>query len=857
MICFKLVLKHEGMRSYFYLLIFLPFVSFSQPSQPSVSYGMEGQPDAALILLKLKKLNFLGSVLYMAAHPDDENTNIIAYLSNDKLATTGYLSLTRGDGGQNLIGPEIRELLGLIRTQELLAARRIDGGQQFFTRAIDFGFSKSADEAFEIWGKKAVLSDAIKVIRQFQPDIIITRFPPDERAGHGHHTASAIVAAEAFELAGKSDVFPEQVKQYGTWQVKRLFTNTGRWWNRSINEDTPGIITIDVGGYNAVLGKSYSEISALSSSQHKSQGWGRRGERGYRPEFLEPVKGEQAKKNIFDGVDTTWNRVTGGSKIQSLVSRAAAEFNPTDPAASVPLLFQIKKEIARLNDSVWKDRKLREVERLIVDCLGLFIEVTASHYQGSAGYPMSASVELINRAKNNLTLTDMNVEGLQWDSVFSAPLERNKPMNINLRAQVNTDAKFSDPYWLQSPHSTGLYTVDDKSKIGMPQDSPPVIFSFDIRVNDDVLTVYRPMVYKWVDAVKGELWRPFEIVPPVTVNLSEHVLVFSTRDPKDVTLLLRSSGEENLTGVLQLKLPSGWRADPASVPFELHGRGDEQIKKMTVYPSSGELSGIMKAVVTVNEKQFDRSMVTVSYDHFPIQTLLPPAEAKAVRIDLKKAGERIGYVEGAGDEIPSALRNMGYSVWEMKNDEISKGNLSGLDALVFGVRALNTNERIRYFMPVVLDYVKEGGTVVVQYNTNSRMQTDNFSPFPLTVGRDRVTDESSEVRILKPAHPVLNTPNKVHLSDFEGWVQERGLYFPSEWDPNFEAILSMNDKGETPKNSSLLVAKYGKGYYIYTSLSFFRELPEGVPGAYKLFANLVSLGKNSRAEVSRTKERSK
>ena len=845
------------MRSYLYLLIFLPFVSFSQASRPPVFYARDGQPDAAQILLKLKKLNFLGSVLYMAAHPDDENTNIIAYLSNDKLATTGYLSLTRGDGGQNLIGPEIRERLGLIRTQELLAARRIDGGQQFFTRAIDFGFSKSADEAFEIWGKQEVLSDAIKVIRQFQPDIIITRFPPDERAGHGHHTASAILAGEAFDLAAKSDAFPEQVKQYGTWQVKRLYTNTGRWWNRSITENTPGVITIDVGGYNTILGKSYSEISALSSSQHKSQGWGRRGERGYRPEFLEPVKGEQARKNIFEGIDTTWNRVPGGSRIQPLVTRAATEFNPTDPAASVPLLFQIRREITLLGENVWKDRKLREVEQLIADCLGLFIEVTASHHQGSAGHPTSASVEIINRSNKNLRLTDVNVQGLQWDSVFSVALDRNRPIAINLRAPVKTDAKFSDPYWLQSPHSTGLYKVDDKSKIGMPQDSPPVTFSFDIRVNDDVLTVYRPMIYKWVDPVKGELWRPFEIVPPVTVNLSEHVLVFSTREPKEVTMLLRSSGEANVAGVVKLQLPAGWRADPASVPFELHGRGDEQIKKVTVYPSSAELNGVMKAVVSVDGKQFDRSMVTVSYDHFPIQTLLPPAEAKAVRIDLKKAGERIGYVEGAGDDIPSALRNMGYSVWEMKNDEISQGNLSGLDALVFGVRALNTNERTRYFMPVVLDYVKEGGTVVVQYNTNSRMQTDNFSPYALTVGRDRVTDESSEVRILKPDHPILNTPNKIRSSDFDGWVQERGLYFPSEWDPNFDAVLSMNDKGETPKNSSLLVAKYGKGYYVYTSLSFFRELPEGVPGAYKLFANLISLGKSPRADTSRTKERSK
>ncbi|HEY9488858.1 MAG TPA: PIG-L family deacetylase, partial [Chryseosolibacter sp.] len=410
------------MRIHFLLVLFLPLLSFSQPTR---------QPDAAQIHLKLQKLNFLGSVLYMAAHPDDENTNIIAYLSNERLATTAYLSLTRGDGGQNLIGPEIRELLGLIRTQELLAARRIDGGRQFFTRAIDFGYSKSAAEAFSIWGKEAVLSDAIKILRQYRPDIIITRFPADERAGHGHHTASAVVASEAFDLASRSDVFLEQVKEVGTWQVKRLYTNTGRWWNTSINEKTPGVITLDVGGYNPLLGKSYSEISALSSSQHKSQGWGRKGERGYRPEFLEHVKGEAAKKNIFEGVDTTWNRVKGGAVIQPLGTRALAEFDPRNPAASVPLLFKIRTEILKLEEGVWRERKLQEVEQLIVDCLGLFVEVTADRYQCAPAEPVKSTVEVLNRSASDIEIKGIKTSGLAWDSVLTASLVPNNPRVIS------------------------------------------------------------------------------------------------------------------------------------------------------------------------------------------------------------------------------------------------------------------------------------------------------------------------------------------------------------------------------------------------------------------------------------------
>jgi LmbE family N-acetylglucosaminyl deacetylase len=832
----------------FFLLLFFPLVLVGQPQQ---------QPDAAQIKLKLRKLNFLGSVLYMAAHPDDENTNIIAYLANHKLAATAYLSLTRGDGGQNLIGPEIREVLGLIRTQELLAARNIDGGRQFFTRAIDFGFSKSSDEAFSVWGKDAVLSDAIKVIRQYQPDIIITRFPPDERAGHGHHTASAIVAGEAFDLAAKPDVFPQQVKESGVWQVKRLYTNTGRWWNTKIDANTPGIITLDVGGYNALLGKSYSEISARSSSQHKSQGWGRRGERGYRPEFLEHVKGDRAQKDIFEGVDTTWNRVRGGNNIKLLVDRAIQEFNADHPASIVPLLFKIRNAIAALENSVWKNRKLEETEQLIQNCLGLFIEVTAAHYYSSPGENIQSTVEIINRSPLQITAEQIGVSGLKWDTTFSMALSANKQNVITLRALVDADVPYSEPYWLSSPHSTGLYSVSNPQNIGQPQNDPSVTFSFDVLVGTERLAIRRPLIYKWVDPVKGELWRPFEIVPPVTVNVSENVLVFASREPRQINLLLRSSIDNPVSGTASLRLPEGWKSDPASVTFSLPERGNEDSKSFLITPSAGEFSGTIEAVATVDEKKFNQSLHTISYDHFPIQTLLPAAKAKAVRIDLRKEGNTIGYIKGAGDDIPSALRNMGYEVWEMNNDEVTPANLKRVDAVVLGVRTLNTNERVRYFMPALLNYAKEGGTVVVQYNTNSRMETEMISPYPLKISRERVTEETAEVKILKPNHAVLNMPNKITAADFSGWVQERGLYFPDEWDQKYDAILSMHDQGEEPLNGSLLVAQYGEGYYVYTCLSFFRQLPEGVPGAYKLFANVVSLGKQKKNEGARSKAGSK
>lgn len=844
----NLPFKFLRMKKIVWAFLLLPFVTFSQSYQ---------QPSAAQIKLKLEKLNFLGSVLYVAAHPDDENTRIITYLANDRLAATAYLSLTRGDGGQNLIGAEISDLLGVIRTQELLAARRIDGGQQLFTRANDFGFSKSADEAFQIWGKDNILSDVVKVFRQYQPDVIITRFPPDERAGHGHHWASAILAAEAFDAATKADVYPDQVKEFGTWQVKRLYTNTGRWWNRDINENTPGIMPLDVGGYNTLLGKSYTEISALSSSQHKSQGWGRRGERGTTLEFLEHTKGKKAEKNIFDEIDTSWLRIKGGEKIKPLVEKVITDFNSENPSASVPQLLLIRKEIDALPASVWRSRKLQETEQLIQDCLGLFIEATAIHYQGTPGEKIKTFIEVVNRGEADVKLKDISSAIFQWDTLYTSSLATNKLYQVRSNLRVHPGADYSSPYWLEEAHDIGLFKVKKPELIGLPENPAAAEFTFNFSVNGESLTLRRPLIYKWVDPVKGELWRPFEIVPPVFVNPAEKVMIFNSAEPREVSVIIKSAVEKIAKGTLSLELPQGWRSEPASLPFELAKRDEEQTKTFLVYPSAGESTGTITAVADFEVKKYNRALLLISYDHIPTQTLMPKAEITVVRMELKKEGNLIGYIKGAGDEVPAALRNMGYDVWEMKDEEVTASNLKKVDAVVMGIRALNVNRRIRYFMNDLLAYVNEGGTLVVQYNINFDFGKEKFAPYPMKLSRDRVTEENAEVRILKPKHEVLNTPNKITAKDFTGWVQERGLYFANEWDPAFETILSMNDKGETAKEGSLLIAKYGKGHYVYTGLSFFRELPEGVTGAYKLFANLVSLGQSGTAEAKKAKDKTK
>jgi LmbE family N-acetylglucosaminyl deacetylase len=835
------------MRSIFCGLLLIPCLAFSQTQQPSASQ----------LKLKLKKLNFLGSVLYVAAHPDDENTRVIAYFGNERLAATAYLSMTRGNGGQNLIGPEIRDQLGLIRTQELLSARRIDGGQQFFTRANDFGYSKTVDETFSIWGKNEILSDVVRVYRQYQPDVVLTRFPPNERAGHGHHTASAVLAQEAFELSASPSAFPDQLKTLAPWQPKRVYINTGRFFNNEINENTPGVTTLNVGGYNALLGQSYAEIAATSRTQHKSQGFGSQGRRGDAQEFFELTNGDPATKDVFDGVNTSWSRVKGGEKVQPLVERVIKEFDEEKPSASVPLLLQIRKAITALEPSVWRDRKVVETEQLIQGCLGLFAEVTADNYWVAPGEKVISSFEIINRSPTEVLIEKIQAPDLSFDSTLSTALKNNVSLVFKTAKQLNSQKTYSDPYWLREPHSPGLFSVKDANLIGKPENNPSVPITFTFSIGGDKMQLTVPLVYKWTDPVKGEQYRPFEVLPPVLVKLPEHVIVFGTENFREVQIVVKATSGAGYSGSLKLSLPPGWQSEPASIPFSLTTRGEEQIKTFKVYPSKSEVTGTMKVIAEVSGKIYDLDVHTIQYDHIPMQTLLPKAEAKVVRIDLKKEGGVVGYISGAGDDIPSALRTIGYEVWEMKDEEVTVENLRRVDAVVLGIRALNTNERIGFMMKDLLNYVQQGGTLVMQYNVSNGLKTDKFSPYPLTLSRDRVSEENAEVRILKPEHPLMNTPNKITAADFTGWEQERGLHFPNKWDENYEALLSMNDSGEKPLDGGLLVARYGSGYYVYTSLSFFRELPEGVPGAFKLFVNMVSLGKPKKLETSKVKNKTR
>ncbi|MGB4974518.1 MAG: LmbE family protein, partial [Cyclobacteriaceae bacterium] len=506
------------------------------------------------------------------------------------------------------------------------------------------------------------------------------------RGGHGHHTASAVLAQEAFDLTNNPAAFPDQLSTLGVWQVKGLYTNTGRWWNKDIDQNTQGIVAMDVGVYNTLLGKSYSEMAAVSRTQHKSQGFGSSGSRGEEMEFFEFVKGHHAKKDIFETIDTSWSRVEGGSRVAPVITKLIAEYNEENPSASVPLLLKAKKEISALKDGIWKTRKLEEVNQLIKDCLGLYLEVKADNYFIAPGEEVESTFELVNRSDLPVKVKNISSSVLSYDSVLESALVDNDPLKFKTTKTLQVNTHYSDPYWLQESHSLGLFTVKDKSLIGKPENDPAIQFEIQLELNGELLSYNAPLIYKWTDPVKGELWRPVEVVPAMSLNLSESVVVFSDATPKSVSVLAKSNSDQKLIGDILLDLPKGWRSEPAKQPFGLSNRGDEETISFKVFPSDEETTSTLKAKAIVGGQTLDQSMQIIAYDHFPIQTLLPPAEAKLVRIDLKKAGAVIGYIEGAGDQIPAALRNMGYEVFEMKNEEVTPENLARLDAVVLGVR---------------------------------------------------------------------------------------------------------------------------------------------------------------------------
>lgn len=816
----------------------------------SVSYSQKPKKLSSVeIYESIQKLNFLGSVLYVAAHPDDENTRMISYFSNKVKAKTAYLSVTRGDGGQNLIGPEIRELLGVIRTQELLAARRIDGGEQFFTRANDFGYSKHPDETLEIWDKNKVLEDVVAIIRKYKPDVIINRFNhKTPGTTHGHHTASAMLGMEAFDLVGDSN-YKTYLLNDDVWKPKRLFFNTSWWFYGSREKfaeaDKSNLLSVDIGTYYQQKGLSNNEIASLSRSQHQSQGFGSTGTRGSQIEYLEFLKGDfPQNNNVFEGIDTTWNRVEGGNKIYKLLKEVENEFDFKNPSKSISKLVKAYELISNLKNEHWKKIKLQEIKNVITACTGLYLEAVAKESSVTLNSEMEISLEAINRSPIEMNITSIQIPSEQKEIVSEMDLEFNKRFNKKSSIKISSEESFTSPYWLQEKGTLGMYKVTNKGFIGKPETPKSLRILFNIEIEGVEIPFYKNIIYKYNDPVKGEVYKPFEVLPEVSASFVEKVQIFSSEQSQKVLVKVKSL-KNNFSGKLSICLPNDWKVSPEKIDFTIQKKGEENTFEFELTPPSTQSEGIISPMIEVGNKVYTSELVEIDYNHIPFQSVVMPSEAKVVRLNIQKKGQLIGYIQGAGDVVPTSLRQIGYTVVELKDDDITEEKLANFDAVVVGIRAYNTNERIKFYNKYLHNYVEKGGTLIAQYNTSHRLKVDEIAPYKLKLSRDRVTDENSEVSILNPSHEIMNYPNRITTEDFKGWVQERGLYFPNEWSEEFVPVLSMNDKNETHKNGSLLIANYGKGTFIYTGLSFFRELPAGVPGAYKLFANMLSVGKNN------------
>ncbi len=782
-------------------------------------------------------------MLYIAAHPDDENTQLIAYLARGRHYRTGYLSLTRGDGGQNVLGPELGEQLGLIRTEELLAARGVNSGRQFFSRAIDFGYSKDYRETLRFWDQQQVLADIVRVIRSFRPDVLITRFPTQPGNTHGHHTASAVLALEAFKLAGDPKAFPEQLDRLTPWQPKRILWNAflGRGVALPADADT---FQIDAGGNDPLTGESFASIAARSRSMHKTQGFDNftGPAAGPRPESFRLLAGEPAGKDLLDGVNTSWGRFPGGAEIGRLTDEIIAQFNPQNPAASVAALLALRSRLAALASDPVVDEQRGQLDHILQACLGLSVETVVSQAEVVPGETMSLHHNAT--VKSDLPVRWMGVRypGAKQMSGEALTLRPGKTATRVAMQVLPAGTPLSQPYWLRADGSPGVFRVDDAALIGRPENPPVFPIEEIFEVGGQTLVVPDEPVQLLNSATRAGAIRHLEVVAPVALKFATPVRLFAPGAARRVDIDV-TAFRPNESGILRLTVPAGWAVVPAAQEFRLTTMGDRVRPGFTVTAPPHPAEANLTAEADIGGAHYSTERIEIHYAHVPPLLLQPPARLRAVSLDLAIRGHNVGYVPGAGDSVAGALTEMGYNVSTLSGAELTPERLRGLDAIVIGIRAFNVHKDLAAQLPALWAYVEAGGNLIFQYNNPNGLKDTKLTPFDLQLSGDRVTDETAPMTFLAPDHPAVTTPNKITSADFDGWVQERGLYFPNKWDERFMPLFACNDPGEAPLKGGILVAPYGKGCFVYTGFAWFRQLPAGVPGAYRLFANLVSLGK--------------
>jgi len=804
------------------------------------------------IYRELKTLKQLPKVLYLAAHPDDENTGLLSWLINDQNVETGYLSLTRGDGGQNLLGTEQGAALGLIRTHELLEARKLDGAQQFFTRAIDFGFSKNTTDTFKQWDENNITADVVWVIRQFRPDVIICRFPPTAAAGHGQHAASAVVAEKAFQLAGDKTAFPNQLKYVNVWQPKRVLWNTFRFG--TVNTTAENQLKVTVGQYDAQLGMGYGELAGLSRSLHKSQGAGTQSIAGIKTEYFSHVSGEPTKATLFDGVAKTWTS-QGNADIDQSLDKIISTFNFNNPDHSLPALLVLRKKVLALKDSNLKKDKIKSLDNIILSCAGFMGEVVTNQAEAVAGDNYNFRLNLISRAENPVILE--NVKWLSQSESFTRKLSKDSLITLEHNIQIPADAALTEPYWLVKPvTNAATFSVPNDTLIGLPEAESSLNVLLGLKISSEKFQVKVPLSFKKLDPVRGDVVEALRIVPALELKFTQPLYLVKENEDLNVSLNFKvnsskqfNNGKVNLMfngerlggGDLKSINRKDFTVDYVIPKAKLASIESNQLQLDANFVADG---------ITYNKKQ-----VLIQYPHLPSLQYFAPATVAVMKGDIQSKVKKAGYVQGAGDFIPEFLRIAGVQVDVLKDEDFygnadeSGGNgslnkLSQYDAIILGIRANNTEKKLGRWMPFLWSYVKGGGNLVMQYNTNQDISVDQLGMYNFTITNKRVTEENAEVKFLNPNHKLLNFPNKITVDDFKGWVQERGAYFLSQWDAAYEPLFEMHDTGEEPLQGSTLYAKYGKGNFIYTPLAFFRQLPAGNVGAARLFLNFLSAQKN-------------
>ena len=795
----------------------------------------------------LDRLNTVGTVLMLGAHPDDENTAVMAYFARGRHLRTVYFSATRGEGGQNRIGTEQGHLMGVIRTHELLEARRIDGGEQDFATVVDFGYTKTPEEALSIWGEETLLRDMVRSIRTIRPDVIVARFPPHPGSGgHGHHTAVGWTGPVAFEAAADPRRFPEL--GLPPWRTERYYFNVPTFSRRMEQQASqqPGRLRVDLGEYDPVLGRSYAEIAGESRSMHRSQAMGASQRKGSVPAFFEYVAGSRASGDVFDGIDTTWGRVEGAAKVAESLALARDSYRPDRPGETLAHLLDAYRELKPLSGPD-VEYKRGELVRAIELASGVWVDAAADRWDAVAGGEIEVTGSVLWRAPAAWAWTATRLEGVVAADLGSAgALEPNRIARESVIVEIPDHACYSQPYWLSERPEGDAQCAELEDSPG-PKTVLRAVFSFETPAGIEV-EIEKPVVYRWVDPSLGERTRPLAVVPPVTVAFARENRMFTDSEAAEVAVRLASTGGPAKAAVA-LTAPRGWTVSPAQKEVRFERRGQEVTANFKLTPPSRASGGELTATVTVGGRQIRSGMRTIEYGHIPATPVFPRAAMRVERLDVELLAREIGYVMGAGDKTPEALRGLGANVTLLSAEDLAAGDLGRFDAVVTGVRALNTRPDLIAARERVLEYVENGGTLVVQYNTASFRRggpgapPSTLGPYPMTASRLRVTDELAKVSFPAGAdHSLLSFPNRITADDFEGWVQERGLYFMSDWDERYDAVLACNDEGESPLAGGMLYARYGKGAYVFTAYSWFRQLPAGVPGAFRIFANLISAG---------------